>query len=208
MPRKWVRWHIEKSCKRYSCSLINTNYLKAHLIMFKTISLAASALLLVSTAAQAIPVSGQGTWETTLQARDLDGDGVTDAFYDTELNVTWLRAARDTNSTPAQAATWASSLVVSGYGGWRLPFVVDTGAPGCDLSFSGGTDVLAKGCDMTYGSSGGGWLLRYHPYSSSTAHNFVTGVVSGPYPGGFGTTYVGPRFSSANFVPLCSFYGC
>jgi V8-like Glu-specific endopeptidase len=75
-------------------------------------------------------------------------------------------------------------------------------------SFSGGLDVLAKGCDMTYGSSGGGWLLRYHPYSSSTAHNFVTGVTSGPYPGGFGTTFVGPRFSSANFVPLCNFYGC
>jgi V8-like Glu-specific endopeptidase len=75
-------------------------------------------------------------------------------------------------------------------------------------SFNGGLDVLAKGCDMTYGSSGGGWLLRYHPYSSSGAHNLVTGVTSGPYPGWFGTTFVGPRFSSANFVPLCSFYGC
>lgn len=75
-------------------------------------------------------------------------------------------------------------------------------------SFSGGTDVLAKGCDMTYGSSGGGWLLRYHPYSSSGTHNLVTGVTSGPYPGGFGNTFVGPRFSSSNFVPLCSFYGC
>jgi V8-like Glu-specific endopeptidase len=75
-------------------------------------------------------------------------------------------------------------------------------------SFSGGLDVLAKGCDMTYGSSGGGWVLRYHPYSSSSTHNYVTGVTSGPYPGGFGTTFVGPRFSSANFVPLCNFYGC
>lgn len=75
-------------------------------------------------------------------------------------------------------------------------------------SFYGGLDVLAKGCDMTYGSSGGGWLLRYHPYSSSAVHNFVTGVTSGPYPGGFGTTFVGPRFSSANFVPLCTFFGC
>ncbi len=73
-------------------------------------------------------------------------------------------------------------------------------------SFNGGLDVLAKGCDMTYGSSGGGWLLRYHPYSNT--QNIVTGVTSGPYPGGFGTTFVGPRFSSANFVPLCSFYGC
>ena len=75
-------------------------------------------------------------------------------------------------------------------------------------SFNGGLDVLAKGCDMTYGSSGGGWLLRYHPYSSSTTHNYVTGVTSGPHPAGFGTTYVRPRFSSANFVPLCNSYGC
>ena len=75
-------------------------------------------------------------------------------------------------------------------------------------SFNGGLDVLAKGCDMTYGSSGGGWVMRYHPYSSSAAHNLVTGVTSGPYSGYFGTTFVGPRFSSANFVPLCSFYGC
>lgn len=75
-------------------------------------------------------------------------------------------------------------------------------------SFNGGLDVLAKGCDMTYGSSGGGWLLQYHPYSSATNRNIVNGVTSGPYPGGFGTTFVGPRFSSANFVPLCSFYSC
>lgn len=75
-------------------------------------------------------------------------------------------------------------------------------------SFNGGLDVLAKGCDMTYGSSGGGWLLQYHPYSSATNRNIVNGVTSGPYPGGFGTTFVGPRFSSANFVPLCTFYSC
>lgn len=140
MPRKCVHWHIELSCKTSSSSLINSNHLKAYLMMFKTISLAASALLLVSTAAQALAVSGQGTWETTLQARDLDRDGVTDAFYDTELNVTWLRAVKGPGITPADAKTWASNLVVGGYGDWRLPFVVDTGAPGCDLSFAGGTD--------------------------------------------------------------------
>ncbi len=32
--------------------------------------------------AQAIPVTGQGTWETTLQARDLDGNPATiEAYY-------------------------------------------------------------------------------------------------------------------------------
>jgi hypothetical protein len=108
--------------------------------MIKTISLALGALLLCGTAAQAAPVSGQGTWESTLQARDLDGNGTTDAFYDTELNVTWLGYVKSSGITQVQAKTWASNLVVSGYSGWRLPFVIDTGAPGCDLSFAGGTD--------------------------------------------------------------------
>jgi hypothetical protein len=41
--------------------------------------------------AQAVSVSGQGTWETTLQARDMDGNLETaEAYYDTLLGITWL----------------------------------------------------------------------------------------------------------------------
>jgi hypothetical protein len=115
--------------------------MKVAMNLFKTFTLTAIAVLLCGTAAQAAPVSGQGTWETTLQARDLDGDGETDAFYDTELNVTWLRNANANglmNWSAAQA--WADNLVVGVYSGWRLPFVVDTGEPGCDFRFDGGTD--------------------------------------------------------------------
>jgi hypothetical protein len=36
------------------------------------------------------PISGQGTWETTLHARDVDGDGTVDAYYDSVLDITWL----------------------------------------------------------------------------------------------------------------------
>ena len=50
-----------------------------------------AAAMLLAGAAQAAGVPGQGTWETTLQARDLNGDSVTDTFYDTALNITWLR---------------------------------------------------------------------------------------------------------------------
>jgi hypothetical protein len=128
-----------------SCSikrqLPQTLLLKAPMNLIKTFTLTATALLLCGTAAQAAPVSGQGTWETTLKARDLDGDGAADAFYDTELNVTWLRNA-NANGLMAwdSAKTWANNLVVGGFGGWRLPFVVDTGMPGCDFSNFGGTD--------------------------------------------------------------------
>jgi len=39
----------------------------------------------------AVGVSGQGTWETTLQPRDLSGSPTTiEAYYDTVLDITWL----------------------------------------------------------------------------------------------------------------------
>lgn len=72
-----------------------------------------------------------------------------------------------------------------------------------------GTDVLVKGCNMTYGSSGGAWIDGYRPFQSG-ASNFVESVVSGDScAGAFGQTYVGLRFTSANFGTLCARYsGC
>jgi MYXO-CTERM domain-containing protein len=110
---------------------------------------AATGALLLAGVAGAAGVPGQGTWETTLQPRDLDGDTITDAFYDTELNITWLRNA-DANGLLHwdDANAWAANLVVGAYSDWRLPTMVDTGTPGCDLSWAGGTDcgynVLTK----------------------------------------------------------------
>ncbi|QDH70197.1 trypsin-like serine peptidase [Marilutibacter alkalisoli] len=69
-----------------------------------------------------------------------------------------------------------------------------------------GADVLVQGCDMTYGSSGGGWLRNYTHNSHSGNH--VNAVVSGPHIGSFGSAYVGPRFSSNNLVPVCNAIGC
>jgi hypothetical protein len=43
--------------------------------------------------ANSAPIAGVGTWESTLSARDLDGDGRTDAFFDSRLNTTWLADA-------------------------------------------------------------------------------------------------------------------
>ena len=100
-----------------------------------------AVVTLAAGAAQAVGVPGRGTWETTLQPRDLNGDSVADAFYDTALSITWLRNGnvnQDMNWSNANA--WASNLVVGGIGGWRLPTMVDTGMPGCDPSNAGGTD--------------------------------------------------------------------
>jgi hypothetical protein len=84
-----------------------------------------------------------------------------------------------------------------------------TSACAAESYFAGcqGTDVLVKGCNMTFGSSGGGWVDVYKPFESGS-NNYVEGVVSGPScTGTFGNTFVGPRFSSANLGVLCGTYG-
>lgn len=57
-----------------------------------------------------------------LQDRDLDGDTVVDAFYDTDLDITWLR---DANVNGAQdwdtQVAWAANFSFGGYSDWRLP---------------------------------------------------------------------------------------
>lgn len=87
--------------------------------------LRSSFALLVLTAsgiAAASPIAGQGTWEATLLARDLDRDGQADAYYDTVLNVTWLRDANASGVADwGSARNWASQLVIGGQSGWRLP---------------------------------------------------------------------------------------
>src|SRR3989344_215147 len=65
---------------------------------------AATALVVIvlgaSSFAHAASVSGQGTWETTLQGRDLDGNlSTAEAYYDTALNITWLANANYAGTT-------------------------------------------------------------------------------------------------------------
>src|SRR3989344_3407437 len=100
----------------------------------------ATALFIVAsnlpTLVHAAAVSGQGTWESTLQGRDLDGNLATaEAYYDTALNITWLANANagagsiydngtsttDGRMTWANARAWAISLNPYGSSitGWR-----------------------------------------------------------------------------------------
>lgn len=97
------------------------------------------------------PALGQGTWETTLQARDLDGNGSTDAFYDTALNITWLadrdyfkalNPGFDSKMEWSVAEAWANTLAVGPFKGWRLPSTQPT--TGCTYSAAGGTDCGAN----------------------------------------------------------------
>jgi hypothetical protein len=77
--------------------------------MLKRALLLACAALVVAGSAQA-----------ALQDRDLDGDTVVDAYYDTDLDITWLR---DTVGylTWSDALAWADALNFGGHTDWRLP---------------------------------------------------------------------------------------
>lgn len=98
--------------------------------------------------ARAAGVIGQGTWQTTLQGRDLDGNAANgfEAYYDTALNITWLADANYAKASGYDgdgrlnwdaAQTWVANLNVNGATGWRLPTLVDTGTPGCSWGYSG-----------------------------------------------------------------------
>jgi hypothetical protein len=111
---------------------------------------------LLPAVAMAAPITTQGTWygtngwDGTLRGRDAGGNPVNllDAsgtapnpalkyVYDTALDLTWL-ADWNVNGTMSWSAAnaWASSLTNFG-GGWVLPGVLDTGAPGCEFAYFG-----------------------------------------------------------------------
>src|SRR5882672_9053263 len=82
-------------------------------------------------------VPKQGTWQSTLQARDLSGDGKPDAYYDTALDITWLRNANANGTMNWQNANaWAESLDVHGVTGWRLPTIIDDDALRFDFGYA------------------------------------------------------------------------
>jgi len=106
--------------------------------MKKINGLALIVAALTAASAESAPVYGMGTWEATLQARDLDGNNSNgpEAFYDTALNVSWLAYGTTTESDWASAKAWAEQPRY-GLAGWRLPTMLDTGLPGCDNAFFG-----------------------------------------------------------------------
>lgn len=92
------------------------------------------------------------------------------AYYDSALDITWLANANlahsndfgvtgvNFNGTMAwdKANEWIAAMNSAAYLGasdWRLPFMLDTGAAGCDLAYSGtdcGYNVQTKSGDTVY----------------------------------------------------------
>ncbi len=158
------------------------------------------------TAIQAASISGQGTWETTLLGRDLDGNATTaEAYYDTVLGITWLADANYAQTSGydvdgllnwAAATAWATSLnpYSSGIMGWRLPetnpvdgstydyeFKFDgTSDRGYNISAPGTTDAGSTGSELAH--------MFYNTLGNKTYYD-TSG--SGPQTG-WGLTNEGP----------------
>ncbi len=128
----------------------------------------AATLLVCAASVQAGAVLGQGTWGSTLLARDINGNAValSDSsaafFYDTTLNITW-QANMSQNGLMdwPTVMTWADSLTTGGFTDWRLPTIIDSGAPGCDFSFDGGTDC-GYSVQTQVGSAYSEWAHLYY----------------------------------------------
>lgn len=94
------------------------------------IVLATSLLAITTAAVQAAPISGQGTWETTLKPRDINRDGLVDAYFDTVLNLTWLADWSAGLPGGFLAWAWAENLDVYGVTDWRLPSALNSDGTG------------------------------------------------------------------------------
>lgn len=99
------------------------------------------------------PVYGRGTWETTLEGRDLDGNiqNGTEGYYDTVLDITWLGYPNisgiinnnDGRLSWVEAKAFIETITIGGVGGWRLPSVNPQNGVtyNTDTSSTGLTDV-------------------------------------------------------------------
>lgn len=88
-------------------------------------------------------ISGQGTWETTLHGRDLDGDFSNgfEAYFDSTLNITWFFAPNlsgllngDSGELSwVDAKAFVQQISIGGVEGWRLPSVQPQDGVGYDI---------------------------------------------------------------------------
>jgi len=135
-----------------------------------------------------------GAAEATLIDR---GGGL---IYDSGLDVTWLQNANlaATNGfgvsgiggsgvmTWDTAQSWIAAMNAAhylGYSDWRLPTMVDTGAPGCDFAYVGtdcGYNVQTASGGKTYSE------LAYMYYSASSLDNKGNYDTSGNFQPGYG----------------------
>ena len=128
-----------------------------------------------SPAILATSVSGQGTWETTLKSRDLDGNPATvEAYYDTTLDITWLAQTSSGIGSldQASAIAWAAGLDINGIKGWRLPANTPVNGSTYVLSLSNDGSTDWGYAATTTDGTDGGWRDASGKPVSEMGHMF------------------------------------
>ncbi|GBF26421.1 hypothetical protein MnTg02_01460 [bacterium MnTg02] len=158
---------------------------------------------LISLSAHAVPVSGQGTWETTLLARDFDGDTNTiEGYYDTVLGITWLAYTSSAGTFNWEDANaWAAGLVVNDITNWRLP-IVDSGS-GCNTGYGGtncGYNVLTTDGTTVYSEMAS---MFYDTLANKGQFASLEDDIAGIFQTGWGLSNTGPfdNLMSAGYWP-------
>ena len=139
-----------------------------------------------------------GTAQAALQGRDLNGSaGSFEAYYDTDLDITWLADANyaktsgydaDGLMTPAAANTWAANLSftngVHTYDNWRLPTVNPVNGTSFNYidTLNGSTDYgynISKPGTVYAGSTGSEMAYMFYNTLGNPAYYTPAGAVSG-----------------------------
>lgn len=149
---------------------------------------------IVVTAAGASALLIAGAAQAALQDRDLDGDTVVDAFYDTDLDITWLRNA-DVNGLMGwwTAVAWADGYSFAGYEDWRLPTSDTCAEYNCTGSEMGHLWYLELGnpAGGPPNNLGSFQNWQYDRYWSGTEYAPIPGYAWGFY------TYYGLQFATS-----------
>lgn len=92
-----------------------------------SIVLCATLGIAIGAPAQGAAIAGQGTWETTLLGRDINGHAVASTdpgavfAYDTVLDATWYLGGGNLAFRWEDAMNWAAALTIGKFSDWTLP---------------------------------------------------------------------------------------
>ena len=158
-----------------------------------------AAAFIFCVASDASPLLGQGTWRSSLQARDLNGDSIADAYYDTALKITWLDSDESGWVNWYGAQAWVSSLNQGSNTGWRLPITRPT---------NGSTWTFAP--DFAYATNDGSTDWGYLHTTSELGHMFYVTLgnlgICTPQPDDPGSCVIQSGYGMSNTGPFAKLF--
>jgi len=131
----------------------------------------------LTAAAQAVAIPGQGSWETTLQGRDLDGDisNGFEAYYDTVQNMTWLADANyiKTAGINQTGSVDQTNITITAYD------IADWGLPATSIKYNLPCQWYSNGAGYQPSYICTGEPATIQLENSTTAYDILFGTILG-----------------------------